>query len=130
MMSVEPLEAYESPIQRSMTAVLRWVTVGAGMVILTGGVLLLLRHGGAPTAFHTFIGEPDSLRSVPQIVTAAIHGHALAIIQLGILLLIITPVLRVLFVGIGYVIERDWLYVTVAGIVLAVLGSSLLGHKL
>jgi uncharacterized membrane protein len=130
MMSVEPLEAYESPIQRSMTAVLLWVTVGAGMVILTGGVLLLLRHGGAPTAFHTFIGEPDSLRSVPQIVTAAFHGHALAIIQLGILLLIITPVLRVLFVGIGYVIERDWLYVTVAGIVLAVLGSSLLGHKL
>jgi uncharacterized membrane protein len=130
MMIVEPIEASESPIQRSMTAVLRWITVGAGMVILTGGVLLLLRHGGAPTAFHTFIGEPASLRSVPQIVTAAFHGHALAIIQLGILLLVTTPVLRVLFVGIGYVIERDWLYVTVAGIVLAVLGSSLLGHKL
>ncbi len=130
MMIIEPIEASESPIQRSMTAVLRWITVGAGMVILTGGVLLLLRHGGAPTAFHTFIGEPASLRSVPQIVTAAFHGHALAIIQLGILLLVTTPVLRVLFVGIGYVIERDWLYVTVAGIVLAVLGSSLLGHKL
>ncbi len=130
MKIVEPIEACESPIQRSMTAVLRWITVGAGMVILTGGVLLLLRHGGAPAAFHTFIGEPASLRSVPQIVMGAFHGHALAIVQLGILLLITTPVLRVLFVGIGYVIERDWLYVTVAGIVLAVLGSSLLGHKL
>jgi uncharacterized membrane protein len=130
MMSVEPLEAYDSPIQRTMSAILRWITFGAGVVILTGGVLLLLRHGGAPTAFHTFIGEPASLRSVPQIVTAAFHGHALAIIQFGILLLITTPVLRVLFVGIGYLLERDWLYVTVAGIVLAVLGSSLLGHKL
>ena len=129
MISVEPIEAQELPIQRTMTAILRWLTVAAGVVILAGGVLLLLRHAGAPTAFHTFIGEPASLRSVPQIVTAAFHGHALAMIQFGILLLITTPVLRVLFVGIGYLIERDWLYVTVAGIVLAVLGSSLLGHK-
>jgi uncharacterized membrane protein len=129
MMIVKPIEAYESRIQRNMTAVLRWITVVAGVVILVGGVLLLLRHGNAPTAFHTFMGEPDSLRSVPQIAMGALQGHALAIVQLGILLLIITPVLRVLFVGIGYLIERDWMYVTVAGIVLAVLGSSLLGHK-
>jgi uncharacterized membrane protein len=130
MTNVKQIEAPELPIQRMMTTLLRWITVAAGMVILTGGVLLLLRHAGAPTAFHTFMGEQASLRSVPQIVTGAFHGHALAIVQFGILLLITTPVLRVLFVGIGYVLERDWLYVAVAGIVLAVLGSSLLGHKL
>jgi uncharacterized membrane protein len=130
MMNVKPIEAAEFPIQRMMTALLRWLTVAAGVVILTGGVRLLLRHAGAPTAFHTFIGEPASLRSVPQIAMGAFHGDALAIVQFGILLLITTPVLRVLFVGIGYVLERDWLYVTVAGIVLSVLGSSLLGHKL
>jgi uncharacterized membrane protein len=130
MMNVKLIEAAEFPIQRMMTALLRWITVAAGVVILTGGVLLLLRGAGASTAFHTFIGEPASLRSVPQIVMGAFHGDALAIVQFGILLLITTPVLRVLFVGIGYVLERDWLYVTVAGIVLAVLGSSLLGHKL
>jgi len=129
-MNVKLIEASELPVQRMMTDLLRWITVAAGVVILTGGVLLLLRHGGAPTAFHRFMGEPASLRSVPEIAMGAFQGHALAIIQLGILLLITTPVLRVLFVGIGYVIERDWLYVTVAGIVLAVLGSSLLGHKL
>jgi uncharacterized membrane protein len=130
MTNVKLIGAPELPIQRMMTALLRWITVAAGVVILTGGVLLLHRHSGAPTAFHTFHGEPDSLRSVPQIVTGAFRGHALAVVQFGILLLITTPVLRVLFVGIGYVLERDWLYVTVAGIVLAVLGSSLLGHKL
>jgi uncharacterized membrane protein len=130
MMNVKLIEAPELPIQRMMTALLRWITVAAGVVILTGGVLLLLRHAGAPTVFHTFQGEPDSLRSVPQIVMGAFHGDALAVVQFGILLLITTPGLRVLFVGIGYVLERDWLYVTVAGIVLAVLGSSLLGHKL
>jgi uncharacterized membrane protein len=51
-------------------------------------------------------------------------------VQFGILLLIATPVIRVLFVGIGYALEQDWLYVAVALIVLAVLGSSLIGHKL
>jgi hypothetical protein len=58
MMNVKPIEAAEFPIQRMMTALLRWLTVAAGVVILTGGVRLLLRHAGAPTAFHTFIGEP------------------------------------------------------------------------
>jgi uncharacterized membrane protein len=130
MMNVKLIEAAEFPIQRVMTALLRWITVAAGVVILTGGVLLLLRQGSDPTVFHTFIGEPNSLRSVPQIAVGAFHGDALAIVQFGILLLVTTPVLRVFFVGIGYMLERDWLYVTVAGIVLAVLGSSLLGHKL
>jgi uncharacterized membrane protein len=130
MSIVDPIEACESRMQQRMTAALRWITVMAGVVILAGGVLLLLRHGAAPVAFHTFKGEPDSLRSVPQILKGALQGHATAIIQLGILLLIITPGLRVLFVGIGYVIERDWLYVSVAAIVLAVLVSSLLGHVL
>ncbi|AEU38050.1 DUF1634 domain-containing protein [Granulicella mallensis] len=128
MKIVEPIDAYES-IKRSMTAVLRWTTAGAGMVIFVGGVLLLLRHRAAPAAFHSFIGEPDALRFVPQIAMGAFHGHALAIVQLGILLLIATPMLRVVCVGIGYAIERDWLYVAVAGIVLAVLGFSLLSHK-
>jgi uncharacterized membrane protein len=120
----------DTAIHRRMTAALRLLTVVSGIVILVGGILLLVRHGNAVTNFHTFLGEPTSLRLVPQIVTGAFQGQALALVQFGILLLIVTPVIRVLFVGIGYAIERDWLYVAVAVIVLAVLGSSLIGHKL
>src|SRR5258708_38665530 len=75
-------------------------------------------------------GEPASLRLVSEIVGGAFQGRALAVVQFGILLLIAIPVCRVLFVGIGYLIERDWLYVLVAAIVLVVLGSSLMGLKL
>jgi uncharacterized membrane protein len=130
MKVIEPIETGELPICRGMAAALRWITLLAGLLILAGGALWLRCQGNAPAAFHPFLGEPASLRSVAQIVPAAFHGHALALVQLGILLLIATPVLRVLFVGIGYLIERDWLYVTVAGIVLAVLAASLTGHKL
>lgn len=121
---------HDSAIQGAMSTILRLLTVVAGMVILIGGALLLLRHGDAVTSFHTFAGEPPSLRLVSEIVVGAMHGQSLAVVQFGILLLIATPVLRVLFLGIGYFIERDLLYVLVAAIVLAVLGSSLMGHKL
>jgi uncharacterized membrane protein len=129
MKGVDILESDDSAIQRTMTAALRLLTVVAGVVILAGGVLLLVRQGDAFTSFHTFVGEPTSLRFVPQIVAGAFQGHALAIVQFGILLLIATPVIRVLFVGIGYLVERDWIYVAVAAIILMVLGSSLISHK-
>jgi uncharacterized membrane protein len=128
MNSMEAGQPSDTAIHRRMTAALRLLTAVAGMVILAGGILLLVRHGNAVTGFHIFLGEPTSLRLVPQIVTGAFRGRALELVQFGILL-IVTPVIRVLFVGIGCVVERDWLYVTVAVIVLAVLGSSLIGHK-
>jgi uncharacterized membrane protein len=110
---------------RAMTTSLRILTALAGLVILAGGVLLLSRAGHVPTAFRTFRGEPAELRSVAQVVAGAFHGSAPAVIQMGILLLIATPVLRVLFVGIGFAMERDWLYVAVAGVVLTVLLAGL-----
>lgn len=130
MISDDICEPYDSSIHRFMTEFLRALTVVAGLIILLGGILLLLHQGNIQTNFHTFAGEPASLKAVPQVVGSAFHGEALDIVQMGILLLIATPVLRVLFVGIGYLIERDLLYVSVALIVLAVLGSSLIGHKL
>jgi uncharacterized membrane protein len=119
----------ESRILRWMTDLLRLLTITAGMVISLGGILLLARHGDAVAQFHNFAGQPSSLRLVPLITAGAFHGHALAMIQFGILLLIATPVVRVAFIGIGYAVERDWLYLTVAIIVLVVLASSLVGHK-
>jgi uncharacterized membrane protein len=130
MRTTQVVQVSEHRIHHTMTAVLRMLTVAAGIVILLGGIVLLVRHGDRLTAFQTFAGEPASLRSVSHITADALHGHALATIQFGILLLIATPVIRVLFVGIGYAVERDWLYVAIALIVLAVLGASLIGHKL
>ena len=50
-----------------------------------------------------------------------------AIIQLGLLLLIATPVARVLFSAIAFAIERDYMYVVITLIVLAILLYSLFG---
>lgn len=115
-------------IAAAMSTSLRLLTVAAGLVILPGGALLLAVHGQAATAFTTFAGEPASLTSLPLILKAAFAGGALQMIQLGILLLIATPVVRVACVGVGFLLEKDWLYVVVTGIVLCVLIASFFRH--
>jgi len=49
------------------------------------------------------------------------------IIQLGLLLLVATPVARVSFSVAALALRRDWTYVAITLIVLAALGHSLLG---
>ena len=56
-----------------------------------------------------------------QIVQQATALSPLGLIQFGLLLLIATPVARVLFSVLGFALERDWLYVVVTLLVLALL---------
>jgi uncharacterized membrane protein len=52
---------------------------------------------------------------------------ARAIIQFGLLLLIATPIARVIFSAVAFAFERDYLYVAFTLAVLAILTYSLLG---
>ena len=65
--------------------------------------------------------EPQTLRHVGGVITGVAAGDPAAIIQLAVLLLIATPVARVVFALIAFGIERDKLYVGVSALVLAVL---------
>jgi uncharacterized membrane protein len=96
-------------------------------VVLTGGVLYLLHYGHNVTNYTTFHGEPERLKSLTDIVHGAVELEPRAIIQLGLLLLIATPVARVAFSAIAFAIERDYMYVVITLIVLAILLYSLFG---
>ena len=102
----------------------------AAAVVLFGGTVYLFRHGLAAPHYHIFVGEPADLRSVSGIVRDALALRGRGLIQLGLLLLIATPVARVAFSVVVFVMQRDRLYVVVALIVLAVLMYSLLGGRL
>jgi len=99
----------------------------AAAVVMLGGIVYLAHHGHEPVAYSVFRGEPDALRSVGGIVYGALRLSGRAIIQLGLLILIATPVARVAFSAVGFAIERDYLYVAITLFVLAVLLYSLLG---
>ena len=53
-----------------------------------------------------------------------IQGKGMAIIQLGILMLIFTPLMRIIFALIGYLKEKDYVYVIISSIVLAIMTIS------
>jgi uncharacterized membrane protein len=110
--------------RRMETIMGRLLQVGvllASAVVLLGGVLYLREHTGRPVDYRTFTSEAANLRYPLRLPHLLATGDAAAIVQLGILLLIATPVARVLFAVIGFAIERDRLYVGISLIVLAVL---------
>ena len=107
--------------------VLRAGVVLSAAIVALGAVVFLMSHGSESPAYHVFRGEPSSLRSVGGILDEARHLHGRGLIQLGLLLLIATPIARVIFSVVGFARQRDWLYVGITVAVLALLTYSLLG---
>lgn len=101
----------------------------AASVVLIGGVLYLARHGHETIDYGTFHGEPEALKSIPAMVEGVASKRPRAIIQFGLLLLIATPIARVLFAALGFALEKDYMYVVMTLIVLAILLYSLLGSS-
>jgi uncharacterized membrane protein len=106
---------------------LRFGVVVSAVVVLVGGILYLARNGRSPTDYRVFRGEPSELRSVGGILRDAVTLNGRGVIQLGLLLLIATPVARVAFSIFGFAEEHDHMYVVIASMVLLVLACSLIG---
>ncbi|OYV98122.1 MAG: hypothetical protein B7X11_06130 [Acidobacteria bacterium 37-65-4] len=101
----------------------------AALVVFAGAVVYLARHGRTVADYRLFRGEPSDLRTIGGIWHDAIALQGRGIIQLGLLLLIATPVARVAFSIFGFAEERDWLYVGVTVFVLVILLGSLIGSS-
>ena len=114
-------------VEGAIATLLRGGVMLAAAVVLLGGILYLGQRGVNSADYHVFRGEPLELRSPAAMWHGAVSGQAEAIIQIGVLLLILTPVARVLFSVFAFGFERDWMYVGMTLIVLAVLVYSLLG---
>jgi uncharacterized membrane protein len=111
----------------ALAYVLRTGVLLSAAVVACGGVVFLIRHGFEQPAFHLFRGEPATLRSIRGIAGAAMHFQGRALIQLGLLFLIATPIARVVFSVLGFLRQRDRLYVGITLAVLTLLTYSLLG---
>lgn len=106
---------------------LRIGVLTAAAVVSAGAIAYLMRSGWTPLAYSRFPGGSASLRTVGGIVSGALSLDSRSIIQLGLVLLIATPVARVLFALIAFTLERDRTYMLISGIVLAILITTLGG---
>ena len=100
----------------------------AAAVVVAGGAMYLVEGGEPVSHYHLFTGEREDLRTVTGVFHDLAAHRARAIIQLGLLLLILTPISRVAFSAIAFALQRDYMYVVVTLIVLAILIYSLAGH--
>ena len=114
-------EAASHELELRLGKLLRTGVLLASAVVLAGGIVYLSRHGNEAPAYQSFRGEPLDLRTIHGIFLDSMQLHGRGIIQLGLLLLIATPVTRVAFAAYGFARQRDWLYVFVSSLVLSLL---------
>jgi uncharacterized membrane protein len=114
-------------VERILGALLQGGVIISGLVVLVGGVLYLAGYAHLPVRYEKFDAERETLRSLTSLAHSAIHGDGRAIIQCGLLLLIATPVTRVLLSIVGFALEKDRLYVVLTVIVFLILIYSLFG---
>lgn len=101
----------------------------AAAVVLTGGALYLVQNHGARPNYTHFQPEPAQFATLKGAATGFLTLEPRSIIMLGLLILIATPVARVVMCVVGFLMERDRLYVVVSSIVLVILLYSLFFHK-
>lgn len=102
-------------------------------IALIGGAYYLFRHGNEPMPDYTqFVpvdqrGGSVDYTTLTGILKGVINLQATEWIQLGVVVLILTPVVRVLLSLVEFSVERDWLYVGITAVVFLVILANSLG---
>jgi len=109
----------------SIAKMLLFGIIVSAIVVLIGASLELRNRSLATPDYSHFHATAVSLRSIAGVMHSAFHLNADGVIQLGLLLLIATPIARVVFCVIGFARQRDILYVAISSFVLVILFYSL-----
>src|SRR5947199_10314098 len=90
---------------------LRAGVILSALVVCVGAIVYLARHGQERADYRIFRGEPSDLRHIDGIVRDAFACRGRGSIQLGLLLLIATPVARVALSVFGFALDGDGIQV-------------------
>ena len=114
-------------IENTIGNLLRLGVLLSTAVVAAGAAIYLWRHGQSIAAYRVFRNDSPELRTLGGILRSALALNGRGIIQLGLLILIGTPVARVVLSIWGFAAMRDRTYVIVASLVLGTLLYSLFG---
>jgi uncharacterized membrane protein len=93
----------------------------AAVVTIVGGVFLLAQYGSAVPDYSVFRGQPAYLTSLGGIARGIMAFRSESVVQLGLVLLIATPIARVACTLVAFILQRDRVYVAITALVLALL---------
>jgi uncharacterized membrane protein len=117
----------ELRFERLLGRLLLTGVVVAALVSAVGLVLLFTRGANIRLHDQTFHAEPANLRTIRGVLAGALGLRPESWIQLGLLLLVATPIARVAFAAVGFAVRRDRFYVVVTLVVLLLLIFGLIG---
>lgn len=115
----------DKDIQVILGTLLRVGVILSMSVVLIGGIIYLMHHAQGRIDYKVFSPENNEFSSILNILKGLKSMDSKAIIQFGVLLLIFTPITRVVFSIFSFLIERDYMYVVIGTFVLCVILFSL-----
>lgn len=119
--------ATEQRFAQVISHLLHYGVLLSSAIVLLGGILYLIHNGAEVADYRFFLGEPAEFCSPKGVLTAVLAGYYRGIIQLGILFLIATPIIRVAFSLITFLWRRDFTYAILTFLVMVALVYSFIG---
>lgn len=118
----------DHPVEGWIARVL-WTGVVLASTVIPVGLLLALL-GPHPARVREVLDGAGPWAPAPtfhSLRQGLPRGDPVAVLQLGLLLLILTPVVRVTVTVVLFALQRDWIFATISGLVLALLTLGLAG---
>lgn len=96
-----------------------WISLSVAFI---GGIIYLMNHGGDIEDYSVFKeNDRNIFEVITEIYNGVIQGNGESIIFFGVILLFLTPVLRVLLSLFSFLLEKDYLYVVITLIVIFII---------
>ena len=96
-----------------------WISLSVAFI---GGIVYLMHHGSDIEDYSVFKENDQNIFEViANVYRGVISGSGESIIFFGVILLFLTPVFRVLLSLFSFLLEKDYLYVTITAIVIGII---------
>jgi uncharacterized membrane protein len=116
----------QAQAERFAARIVRIAVICAAVLAISGGIFYFFHFGGTIPHYEKFTGEPAHLTTIHGVIGAAMHFNFRAVMQFGVIILLLIPLCRVaVFLG-TFIMQRDWLYSIITFIVLSILLYALL----
>lgn len=100
-----------------------WISLSVAFI---GGIVYLIHNGNQIEDYSVFKeNDRNIFEVIAAIYNGAIQGNGESLIFTGIILLFLTPVLRVLLSLFSFSLEKDYLYVGITLIVIMIIITSI-----
>jgi uncharacterized membrane protein len=113
----------DKDLQSFIGSLLRIGVLIAMTIVVIGIMLYMFQYGQETIHYSTF--KAENVFTFSDFYQRLMQGNSSAIMELGVIALITTPIARVLFTMIGFWLEKDRMYTIIAFIVLCIIAYSL-----